>query len=86
MAFKHPHNEADFAVGLSGLNYFKNDGDVSEAGILLQVESHMFKKFDDVSKAEVLVHPGIYLRLMIACLHQFARDNDVEIFKSAFTI
>jgi hypothetical protein len=30
------------------LNNFKKDGDVPEAGILLQVESYVFKKFDDI--------------------------------------
>lgn len=86
MALEHPHNKADFTVGLAGLNYFKNDGDVPEARIRLQVESHMFKKFYYVGQAEVLVHPSIYLWLRLVCLHQFAGDNNVEIFKSAFTI
>lgn len=46
----------------------------------------MFKKFDYVGQAEVLVHPSIYLCLMLVCLHQFDRDNNVKIFKRAFTI
>lgn len=86
VALEHPHDEADFAVGLASLNYFKNDGDVPEARILLQVESHMFKKFYYVGQAEVLVHPSVYLGLRLVWLHQFARDNNVEIFKSAATI